>query len=364
MIRIGMCPDPFLETEWLTQANPNLIWQANEIVKSGGEIIPISARQVRNPQVLKSLKLDVMHLHWPAAAFNYYVRRWQVQKVLPRQAVELWARIQLAAWERNMQKAAIPMVWEVHDLLSHHAVEYNYLADVLLHQAFFRQSSALILHGEHCYPVIRNFFEADKPYSVAALGSYRPLYGVPIEREEARARLGISCSGRIFAYLGSARPLRNPQTAAKLFIEHASQDDLLLVAGNGLDRYVSENMDQRIKVFHGLLPAGQFHQVLCAADFVINDAPHYLTSAVIRVAMSYGRPVIAYPFGSAPDMAEGAALWLDDSPDALARCFREADKMDEPTWERMSDAALAHERTLTWEKVGAACMALYRQVSH
>ena len=362
MIRIGMCPDPFLKTAWSTQANPHIYWLAEEIKKDGGEIIPISAKQVRNPDKLGDLHLDVLHLHWPAAAFNYYVRRWQVQKILPKKLVEVWARIQLSGWEKAMQKAGIPMVWEVHDLLSHHAVGYNYVPDVLLHQAFFRQSAGLILHGDHCYPPIREFFNGDKPYTSAVLGSFRPLYGPPISREEARSKLGIQCRGRIFSYLGSARPLRTPVKAAQAFIANAGEDDLLIIAGKNLDRYISEDLDNRIKVFHGMLPSDLFHQILCASDFVINDAPRYLTSAIIRVAMSYGRPVIAYPFGSAPDMAEGAAIWLDDSPDTLVRAIQMARAMDVAAWQKMSDAALKHENELTWESAGRACIALYEQV--
>jgi glycosyltransferase involved in cell wall biosynthesis len=188
------------------------------------------------------------------------------------------------------------------------------------------------------------------------------LYGPPITKAEARSQLGITNSGKLFSYLGTARPGRNPAIATASFLENAASHDHLLIAGSNAYRFVPKDLDKRVKIYEGVIPVDLFHKILCASDFIINDGQHYLTSAIIRTAMSYSRPVIAYPFGSAVDMAKDAAVWISDSENGLADAIRTASMMSEPAWQALSAAAAKNETLFTWQQCGEACMALYQEL--
>ncbi|MBI9048063.1 MAG: glycosyltransferase [Anaerolineaceae bacterium] len=362
MLKIGMCPNPFYETDWSRTANPNLIWQAEAIEQKGAEIIPLTRKQVQNPALWHTLHLDVVHLHWPAAVFNFIIRRKQIQMVLPQMFVVKWAERILKKWEKDVLKSGIPIVWQVHDILSHHAVGYNYPADLMMHETIFRSTDGLLLNGAGSLQPVVDFYGIEKPYCVAPLGSYRKLYGEPIPRDEALSRLGISTHGMVFSYLGTARPKRNPAATIEAFLQQANESDVLIIAGNNMNLYVTEQLDQRIKLFSGVIPAKQFHEIICASDFVINDGKKYLTSAIIRAAASYSKPVIAYAYGSAIDMAKNAAIWIDDDHGGLGGAIREASNVKSTEWQKLSDGAALNEKSLTWEENGIASMALYEQV--
>jgi beta-1,4-mannosyltransferase len=363
MTKIGMCPDPFQETDWAKNANPHLVWQGNAIESVIGEkIIPLSRKQAQTPALWKELGLDIVHLHWPGAIFNFYVRRWQIQKVLPQRLVLAWAKYQLSKWEEAVKQAGIPIVWQVHDILSHHAVEYNYPADVMLHRTIFRCSDGLVFQGEGSAQPVFSFYHEEKPYAVGPLGSYRALYGEPLSKEEAKSRLGLQHVGKIFAYLGTARPKRNAAATVKAFAQIASDEDVLLIAGNSHQLYLPDTLDARIRLFDGVVPKEKFLEFVCASDFVINDGPKYLTSAIIRAVVSYHRPVIAYPYGNALDYADRCAIWIDDEKGGLQAAMKEASEMDAAVWQKLSNAAAINEEKLTWEQNGKACAALYEQL--
>jgi glycosyltransferase involved in cell wall biosynthesis len=361
-LRIGMCPDPFILSDWSRLANPHLYWLAEAIQSMGAEIVGLLPWQVRNPHTWKQMNLDVIHLHWPAAVFNFRVRREPLQRIIPHTLVQKWVQHRLNQWEQAVRKAGVPLVWEVHDTLSHHAYGYNYAADFALHEKFYRLAAGVLLHGESCYPPVKELYGAEKIHETAPLGSFRGLYGPPISRAAALHALGLSCTGKVFSYLGTARPMRNAEASVSAFIKLAGPKDLLLIAGGGVEKYLPEHLDQRINVYSGVIPPELFLQLICASDFTLNDARHYLTSAIIRVAMSYACPVVAYPYGSALDIARDAAIWIPEAEDGLETAIRLALQMSENDRQKLCSAAVVHEQDLTWQACGHACQRMYQRV--
>ncbi len=357
-----MCPDPYMQSEWLLTANPILFWQAEAIQSMGVQIIGLLPWQARNPLTWQKMNLDVVHLHWPAGVFNFRVRREPLQKIIPHAFVQKWTQYRLDQWEGALRKTGVPLVWEVHDTLSHHAQGYNYAADFTLHERFYQLASGVLLHGESCYRPVQDLYGSEKIHVTASLGSYRGLYGPPISRAEALKALGFSCSGKIFSYLGTARPMRNARASVVAFMKQAGHEDLLLVAGAGVEKYLPDALDSRIRIHPGVISPALFHQFVCASDFIINDAKHYMTSAILRVAMSYACPVIAYPYGSALDMAKGAAIWIPDGLDGLDTAIRVALQMSEDDREKLSSAAAINEQLFSWQACGEACLRMYQRV--
>ena len=135
-----------------------------------------------------------------------------------------------------------------------------------------------------------------------------------------------------------------------------------MIAGQAVARFVKLGRDPRIRVLSGLLPDATLRDVFCASDFVINHAQRYLTSAVVRAAISYGVPVITYPYGTSLDMARGAAIFIDEESGGLDRALQRALAVSPSEYEALAQAARERNVERTWEQAGMACADLYNRL--
>jgi glycosyltransferase involved in cell wall biosynthesis len=130
-----------------------------------------------------------------------------------------------------------------------------------------------------------------------------------------------------------------------------------------MDQYADQSRDPRIVTYTGLLSNEKIRDVICASDFIVNDAQKYMTSAIIRTALSYHTPVIVNPYGAAEDMARGAAIFIQEDDDPVDDAIREALTMD--TEEYMSLVRSAKERNAerTWDQTGNNLVRFYEKIS-
>lgn len=344
--------------------HPLLSLITQSIVAQGWAVASMTAAQIIAPSTFAATKLSLLHLHWPSAFF--YFTRPGLDRVFPiNHLLARKATARIDRWAEQMRSIKLPLVWEVHDLVSHHWLDKGPFADVdrHLHRTVYALSSAIIVHEASCLPPIFAFYGSAKPYAVAHLGDYASIHGAPRNKGEARALLGIDSTGKVLAYVGTARRNRNPRATIAAFRQVAGPDDRLIVAGRVVGRFTGNVHDNRIIIFDGPQPNERIRDIFCAADFVVNDAQRYLTSAVLRTAMSYGVPVIAYPYGSALDMASGAAIFVDEQPDGLRRALHDALTVSPADYQIMVQHAQANNRARQWPDFGAVCTDLYCRVT-
>lgn len=363
--RVGMFPDPYDGSDWHRQGNPILAFLAESITETGWEVIPIQLREIRNPQQLRLLKVDVLHLHWPASIFpegNHTIRRFL--HLLPRKLLARLRVSRIDAWTELTENSGTPIVWQIHDLISHHLVGMGALslADELLHKRVYQLSEAIIIHELSCGQAVWELHGSQKPFAVAPLGDYSRVYGPRLGKEEARSNLDISGRGRILSYIGTVRRNRNPADVVGAFLKVRGPGDLLIIAGGGVARAIGTDVDPHVLVYNGFVPREVIRDIFCASDYVINHARKYLTSAVIRTAMSYAVPVIAYPYGSALDMCRDAAVFVGQQDHALEDAITAALGMDDNRYRAMVQAAIRRNSERKWKRAGAACAKLYEQV--
>ena len=75
-------------------------------------------------------------------------------------------------------------------------------------------------------------------------------------------------------------------------------------------------------VLNSSLPDATFRDILCVSDFVINYGWGYLTLGSVRVAISYGVPVITYLHGTSLDMACDAVIFSDEECVGFKRALK------------------------------------------
>lgn len=359
MRRIGMFPGTFADSP----DHPLLSLMVQSIAAQGWSVAQVTAAQITKPSLFATADIALLHLHWPSSFFHYTRRG--MERVFPfNHFLARQAMTRIDRWAEQMRSTQLPLIWEVHDLVSHHWLNKGPFAavDEHLHRTVYALSSAILVHEASCLPPVFAFYGSSKPYMVAHLGDYAVIHGTLRDKGAARAQLGIDHTSRVLAYVGTARRNRNPRATIAAFCAVAGPNDRLIVAGRVVGKFAGGIHDSRIIVLDGLQTNERLRDIFCAADFVINDAQRYLTSAVLRTAMSYGVPVIAYPYGAALDMVAGAAIFIDEQPDGLANAIWKALNIDPTEHDRMGLHARMNSQARTWSDFGAACVELYRQV--
>lgn len=375
---VGMFPDPFYEDEW-SNSHPLLRRMSESIQSFGWQVVSVSLDEIFNSDNLLEKKIDVLHLHWPVTlidleSVDLYYFGLKNCRFIPNRYRDFYqnmifdkkrAHAMIDKRMKQLERLTIPVVWEVHDIISHHLVNMPKLTtiDKMIYQGVYELSKGIIIHEKSCLNPIVDFYGINKNYEVCCLGDYSVFHGSPISKDKARNDLGLPGNGKILSYIGTARVNRNPKQIIKTFKEIASPIDLLIIAGQGVGQYIKNNDDFRIKVFDGLLSNDTLRNIFCASDFVINDASKYLTSAVVRTAMSYGIPVIVYPYGSAIDMAKDAAIFIKETNNGLETAINYALKMDNNQYINMVNAAWQRNKERSWDNCGKSIVELYEKVS-
>jgi hypothetical protein len=179
------------------------------------------------------------------------------------------------------------------------------------------------------------------PY-ISPLGDYQEYHGPAIDKRDAQRGLGIPINKTVVLAMGTLRPNR---TVGGLFPYFEQSGDLhLLAAGRANVAYRGRNVD----VFGGFVEDELMLRLISAADYVIHTGERYLTSAAVRVAMSYGLPAIARPFGATVDMARGALVQLPDADELSPEFFNSLPRSNTFAYLELSRNATQRGAERTW----------------
>jgi len=126
----------------------------------------------------------------------------------------------------------------------------------------------------------------------------------------------------------------------------------------GVGKHVPIKSD-KIIIFDELLPNELLRNIFCASDYVINDAYEYMTSAVVRTAISYRVPVIVRKYGASIDMAKDAMIFIEDKIDGLENAIKYALNLDDVHYNMLVKAAESRNEERPWSQYGKTFDDLY-----
>lgn len=390
MIRVGMCPAP-KDSDWEREANPHVSRLIEAVASKEIVIVPLATQDLADPiKAVSELRLDAIHFHWATSAFDLKalehfpvpiflhralreipVFRRFYKMILPvlrscgnalagRKVVAEYRR-SIDAWISRLEGCGVPILWQQHDLLSHSSKgrnDFRSELDAYLHARLYKACDLILVHELSCLAPVFAFYGSPKPYAMVPIGRLSDCPEVP--RAEARRRLGLPEGATVFAYAGSTRPNRTPQRSFASFVELARGDCFLLVAGKNAGKYLKVRpLPRNVIIIDRFLSGDEMRDVFCASDFVINDAEEYLTSGVVRSAMSYGVPVIARMYGSTADMARGALIEI--GPRGLTEAMGRAAGLSAAARASLASEARARDRERSWAAAGTALRAAYER---
>jgi hypothetical protein len=261
-------------------------------------------------QVEKKAKCDAILILWPDSLLeknlnNFTFRVLQhFDRIMKTKFSIHLLRLLVKRTKKKIEKCETPIFWQIHEIIGHYVDPRFQSFDHELRQVLINKAEIIFVTEISTLNHIQDEFTFDrKKVVVSQLGSYSPFYGPALESNEAKKRLGIPEGYTTILLFGRARVEKD---FTKLFNELIEAGYFLILAGQGYN--LSEVRELHTVRLEGFIEKEMVNVLFSAADFVIKPENHYLNSGVARLAISYGKPLIAYPYGATGSLAEGCLI--------------------------------------------------------
>ena len=266
-------------------------------------------------------KGDLMHLHW--------VHRPAVDKSIARTIIRMFVfHFSLLL----LRIRGIKILWTVHNLLNHE--KRRVWLDRLNSIIVSTHAKIVLIHGKSAaQPLKKAFGVPDKKIHVAYHGNYEGV----IELIDTFGRLVGKHSLHI-AGLADSEDLK------KEIIQKSSKDD-------------------RIGLSMEFISDKQLEDSLACCDVVVLPYKEILTSGVLLMAMTSGRPVVAPKSGLIPEYVNDDCAFLYDpsDPDGLFMALDKAVKSKQ--LRNMAACSLNQAQKFKWDYIGADIVRIYQELN-
>lgn len=237
------------------------------------------------------------------------------------------------------------LFWQVHEIKGHHINSKYEAADFAIRKTIARKATAVFVTEKCTIELVSDYFGiSSEKIRVSNLGSYRNYYGELINQKTAREVLGIPANKTVILVFGRARRETDFKTIFQKLIEKGY---FLVLAGQGYDLLEADNASHIS--FEGFVNRNQVAELFSATDYVLKPESNYLNSGVIRLAISYSKPVIAVPYGATVDMAKDCIIEIDIS-DPNQGWIEKIKGRDTFEYLEMTKAANKSDLERSWQK--------------
>lgn len=335
MTKAAFLPESWRGGPFLDLLETALTAQGVEIVRLGSDYLGIRWLFQKRKQI------DVLHFHW----LEYHYRggsAWASCLGLAKIGAKLLL-IRLLGYR---------VVWTMHNVLPHERSfpAIDYLASFLMAHL----AHSVIVHCEEGRRQLWRVYRRRRRVFMAYLPHFMGAYPVAVDREQARARLGIGADRRVYLFFGAVRPYKGLEPLIAAFQSLPDPANVLLIVGPAFDSAFGDSIvrlaqgDVRIQVKIGWVPNDELPMYFGAADVAVCPFTHILTSASVLTAFGFGRPVIAPAIGCLPEVVTpGVGLLYDaGKPEALGQALAAAMELD---LQAMGRRAREWVTRFTWE---------------
>jgi len=269
--------------------------------------------------------VSAVHFHW----LHPYIFAGSRLKTVARLALTVFQLFVLRLW-------SIPMVWTVHNLMSHES-QYPSLERRFKH-AFIRFGfcDSLIVHCEALEESIIEEYNLPEnvreQVHVIPHGHYLNNYENEVSKKEARPELGLDQEETVFLYFGLIRPYKGVPYLIDEFTSIEASNIRLLVVGNPMNESIEEIVreksatDNRVTTVLEFIPDEDIQLYMNACDCVVLPYNKVTTSGSAVLAMSFGKAIIIPRHGCVSEQLdeEGSLIYPPDSEEGLRTALSEA----------------------------------------
>lgn len=272
--------------------------------------------------------VHVLHLHWTHQLILGATR--------PRSIIKgMRFLFELAA----LRLRGVRIVWTAHNLVDHE--RRDPAMELFFGRLAVRLYTRIIVHCGAARSAVAAAYHISRPRQAKLRtiphGHFIGSYADAMDRDAARARLGIETDGPVFAHFGQIRPYKGVFELLDAFGPLAAPTAELIIAGKPWNDRVAETLqerarrDPRIRLFLGFVPDDEVQLYMKAADAVVLPYRDILTSGSAMLAMSFGRAVIMPRCGCAEEMLDGrrgALLYETSDERGLGHALQSALRTD------------------------------------
>ena len=273
-----------------------------------------------------------------------------------------------------LRRLGKPIVYTAHDVLPH---DSNVMS--LEHcRWLYHQANALFVHGESLKQLLLERFDVDpKLVHVIPHGNYNFVSDVPgpWARERARASFNLREDDCVVLFFGLIRDYKGIDTlleACRIARQglRPGQRLKLLIAGREYRDHWSEGGYAKLIEQAGLANAVRLHlehiamqdiaRFFNAADVVAVPYKRGSQSGVLRLAYSFGKPVVATRVGSLSELPEELTRFVPpENPEAFAAELQ--DLLRDPAAARALGQRTRNyaDTELSWDRIAATTRAVY-----
>ena len=274
----------------------------------------------------QSRRVDLLHLHWLGPYLAVHGEREQRA-----------SGANVLAELRRIRRAGIPIVWTVHNYLTHEAAFPE--TEMRIRGLIARVASRIIVHSEFARRLIcRDYRVLPDKITVIPHGHFRDAYGPPVDPAAARTQLGLPRNGRVFLSFGMVRRYKGLQRLAAVWNQTPAlaTRHTLVIAGRtrrseSPEPLLAVTRDCPSIVTHlDWVAAETVPAYFGAADVVVLPYRGILTSGALVLAMTYGKPAIAPALEPIVEALGGRHELLYDpsEPDGLRQSLERAAHLD------------------------------------
>ncbi len=261
-----------------------------------------------SPTRLLLNKYDIWHLHWPELCLKHRG---------PKRAGKS-AQTFLTLMDQARQRS-VKIVWTAHNLSSHDQVHPG--LETGFWNDFTNRVDGHISLSKTGLEAIHERFPRLKqvPSFVVPHGHYRGEYQDTLNRQSARAQLGIANSAKVLLFFGKIRPYKNVAQLIRTFRAYPDPTAILIVVGEVKERFPenaerikSESAgDSRVRLELGHVPGDRVQVYFRSADLVVLPYREIFSSGVTLLALSFDRPVLLPLQGAVEEMqTQVGAEWM------------------------------------------------------
>lgn len=237
-----------------------------------------------------------------------------------------------------------------------------------------REIRAIAVLGEWHRERLRRQLRLPHDFTVAVIPDGGGDADNPVDRFEAREKLGIGHRGPILLFFGMLRRDKGIEGLIDAASRVPMDDWRILIAGFPLDYTVDE-------INALVAKQGVRDKVILRLDYISDDEMplyYYASDAVVfpyssfytggsgplmKGACTYGRPVVASDVSELGRLVRESDLGLlskPDNPESLAACIRDFLMIPEDRKLRMAERALALGRANSWDAMAERFSQLFR----
>lgn len=233
-------------------------------------------------------KPDLLHLHWPEDYF--------------REAKDGLDRLRVLRYPLDLLLTSrqCPIVWTAHNLLPHNRGKELGVSRAM--RATANRASAIFVHSDAARDQVSSRLRVDdKRIQTIPFGDHAIAMGKPVERAEARKRLGLPIDQKVCLVFGVMSPYKGTDEIVRLWKKASIQHRLVVVGPvlplewgfvDELQQIAFGTPQIDIRPSTSWLDDPTLHLYLSAADCTIFNYRQSFSSGAAALARSYGLPIV------------------------------------------------------------------------